>query len=44
MIWIVIGPGLPDLRIRANSFDEALKRARLKNKNYCGGYVDDDEF
>ena len=25
--------------IRANSFDEALKKARKTDKRFCGGYV-----
>lgn len=40
MIWIIIGPNLPDLRIRADSFDEALAMARVLSNNYCGGYVE----
>ena len=40
MIWIIVGPNLQDLRIRAESFDEALRKARLRDKRYCGGYVE----
>lgn len=40
MIWIIIGPNLPDLRIRADSFDEAIEMARVLSNNYCGGYVE----
>ena len=40
MTWIITGPNLPDLRIRADSFDEALAKERLRNQNYCGGYVE----
>ena len=43
LTWVVVGAGLPDLRIRARSFDEALSRARLRDSGYCGGYVADDE-
>lgn len=43
LTWEIIGPNLPPLRIRANSFDEALKKARLRDKGYCGGWVADDE-
>lgn len=43
LTWIIIGGGLPNLRIKARSFDEALAKARLRDKNYCGGYVADDE-
>lgn len=39
MIWLICGPNLPDLKIRADSFDEALKKARLRSKEYCCGYV-----
>ena len=42
MCWKIIGPGLPDLRIHADSFDEALRRARRVNDRYCGGYVDEE--
>jgi len=38
MIWIIVGPNLPDLRIRADSFDEAIEMARGLNEEYCGGY------
>lgn len=41
MTWIIVGPNLPDLRIRADSFDEAIEMARVLDKNYCGGYVDE---
>ena len=43
LTWIIIGGGLPDLRIRARSFDEALAKARLRNKDYCGGYVAEED-
>lgn len=42
LTWIIGGAGLPDLRIRARSFDEALKKARLRNPNYNSGYVSED--
>lgn len=42
LTWEIIGPNLPALRIRARSFDEALEKARLRDKNYCGGYVVED--
>ena len=42
MCWKITGPGVPDLRIHAESFDEALKRARMADSRYCGGYVDED--
>ena len=43
LTWVVIGAGVPDLKIRARSFDEALEKARLRDSQYCGGYVADDE-
>lgn len=46
MIWIILGINLPKLKIRAESFDEALTKARMVNTNYCAGYVfkeDDDQ-
>lgn len=43
MVWKIIGAGLPDLRIHANSFDEALRKARMQDDRYCGGYVDEDD-
>jgi hypothetical protein len=39
MTWIIVGPNLPDLRIRADSFDEAIEMARVLDEEYCGGYV-----
>ena len=43
LTWVIVGAGVPDLKIRARSFDEALEKARLRDSQYCGGYVDDDE-
>lgn len=43
MIWVIFGANLPTLKVRADSFDEALRKARLIHENYCGGYVADDE-
>lgn len=43
LTWEIVGPGLPVLRIRARSFDDALAKARLRDRNYCGGYVVDEE-
>lgn len=39
MIWCIFGSNLQELYIEADSFDEALKKARLTNPNYVGGYV-----
>lgn len=41
MYWKITGINLPCLRIRAESFDEALKQARMVNDNYSGRYVDE---
>lgn len=47
LTWIILGwtagPGVPDLKVEAESFDEALAKARLRDSRYCGGYVADDE-
>lgn len=43
LTWVVIGPGLPDLKLRARSFDEALVKARLRDSRYCGGYVVEED-
>lgn len=43
LTWEIIGANLPPLRIRARSFDEALAKARLRNRAYCGGYVVDED-
>ena len=43
LTWVIVGAGVPDLKIRARSFDEALEKARLRDSQYCGGYVADDE-
>lgn len=36
-VWIISGLNLKSLLIEAESFDEALKKARKVNKNYCSG-------
>lgn len=43
LTWEIIGGGLPPVRVRARTFSEALKKARLRDPNYCGGYVVDDD-
>lgn len=42
LTWEITGPNLPTLRIIARSFDDALAKARLRDRNYCGGYVVED--
>ncbi len=45
LTWIILGwtagPGVPDLKIEAESFDEALAKAKEVNSCYCGGKVED---
>lgn len=43
MKWVIYGAGLEPIKVRAKSFGEALKKARLRDERYCGGYVDDEE-
>ena len=43
LTWVIMGAGVPNLKVRARSFDEALAKARLRDSQYCGGYVADDE-
>lgn len=33
--WEIVGGNQPPIRVRARSFDEALKKARLRNPGYC---------
>lgn len=37
--WEIIGGGLPPVRVRARTFDEALAKARFRDPGYCGGYI-----
>lgn len=41
--WVIVGPDLKDVRVRARSFDEALAKARLRDPGYCAGYAADNE-
>ncbi len=43
LTWIISGRGLPDLKIQAESFDEALEEARRVDANYCSGHVVNDK-
>ena len=43
LTWVIMGAGVPNLKVRARSFDEALAKARLQDSRYCGGYVADDD-
>lgn len=43
MKWIIYGAELEPIKVKADSFDEAIKKARRIDKRYCGGYVEDDE-
>ena len=37
MVWKVWGINLPVIRIEADSFDDAIRKAREINLNYCTG-------
>lgn len=43
MKWIIYGAELEPIKVKADSFGEAIKKARRIDKRYCGGYVEDDE-
>ena len=43
LTWVIMGARVPNLKVRARSFDEALAKARLRDSRYCGGYVADDD-
>ena len=43
LTWVIMGAGVPNLKVRARSFDEALAKARPRDSRYCGGYVADDD-
>ena len=43
LTWVIMGAGVPNLKVRARSFDEALAKARLRDTRYCGGYVAYDD-
>ena len=38
-IWIIWSSELPEIEIEANSFDEAIKKARNINPNYNTGQL-----
>ena len=44
LTWLIDGPDLPSIRVKAESFDEALEEARLYNPMYCGGRVVDEKM
>lgn len=41
--WEMMGPGLPTIRVRARTFNEALKKARLFDPGYNSGYALDED-
>lgn len=41
-IWRVSGLALPDRRVVARSFDEAVKKARVWDSGYCAAQVVED--
>lgn len=40
-VWKVWGINLPILEIEADCFDEAIRKARKINPNYCSGQIKD---
>lgn len=43
MVWIMSGLNLPEAAVKADSFDEAIEKARKIAKEYCGGHVENEE-
>ena len=47
LTWVILGwtagPGVPDMLVNAESYDEAIAKARAVNPLYCGGHVANDE-
>ena len=43
MKWKIFKSATDFVIVQAESFDEALKKARRLDPNYCGGYILDDE-
>ena len=43
LLWEIFGGNLPHIRIKAYSFDEAIKKARMQNERYCGGFVVEED-
>lgn len=41
--WKIFKSAEEYIIIHARSFDEALAKARLRDPEYCGGYIVDDE-
>lgn len=42
-MWMVTGPGLPDLKIRARTSGEALEKAKMRDPGYIACWVDDED-
>ena len=43
MKWKIFKSATEFVFVQADSFDAALKKARLRDPAYCGGYMVDDE-
>lgn len=43
MKWKIFKSATDFVIVQAESFDEALKKARRLDPRYCGGYILDDE-
>lgn len=43
LTWEIIGAGLPPIRVRAYTFSEALKKARMRDPGYNAGYAIDED-
>lgn len=43
MVWVIVGGGVPDIKVHAETFDEALRKARLRDERYCGGYIEEED-
>lgn len=41
--WKIFKNATDYVIVRANTFNEALKKARQRDPEYCGGYVVDDD-
>lgn len=44
MKWKIFKSATEFVIVRAESFDEALKKARMLDPHFCGGYVIEKQF
>lgn len=42
MMWRIFSPKGMSILVRAETFNEALKKARMRDESFCAGYVVDD--